>query len=306
MEKHFPSYLNLLENGELAKKAGQLNQILEECTLCPWECRVNRNAGKLGHCQTGQEARVYSYMPHHGEERPLSGQNGSGTIFFSGCNLHCVFCQNADISQENYGLTTTAEKLAKMMLTLQDLGCHNINLVSPTHVIPQIVQALLKAARGGLHLPLVYNSGGYDSLQTLSLLDGIIDIYMPDMKYFNPDTALRLSGIQEYPKINRMAVVEMHRQVGDLHIDPTGIARRGLMIRHLVLPNNLADTRKICHFISKSVSKNAYLNIMAQYRPEYKAQKFPEINRRITQQEFENAIDSAQAVGLQRLDSLPS
>ena len=242
-------------------------------------------------------------MAHHGEERPISGVRGSGTIFFSGCNLHCVFCQNADISQQNYGLPVSAEKLAQMMLALQELGCHNINLVSPTHVVPQIMQALLIAAGSGLSLPLVYNTGGYDCQETLRLLDGVIDIYMPDMKYFNQQTAERLSGIKNYPAINQVAVKEMHRQVGDLVLDRNGIAIHGLLIRHLVLPAGAADTGKIAQFISKEISADTYVNIMDQYRPEYQSGDFPEINKRISQREYEAAVQSALDAGLRRLDS---
>lgn len=303
MPYSYPSYLELTKNGMLAERTQQLSKALEECRLCPWRCGVNRLAGETGRCQIGGDARVYSYMAHHGEERPISGVRGSGTIFFSGCNLHCVFCQNADISQQNYGLSVSAEKLAQMMLALQELGCHNINLVSPTHVVPQIIQALQIAAGSGLSLPLVYNTGGYDCQETLRLLDGVIDIYMPDMKYFNQQTAERLSGIKNYPAINQVAVKEMHRQVGDLVLDRNGIAIHGLLIRHLVLPGGAADTGKIAQFISEEISANAYVNIMNQYRPEYQSGDFPEINRRISQREYKAAVQSALDAGLRRLDS---
>lgn len=305
MSDSYPSYLGLTKKGVLAERARQLSKALEECRLCPWRCGVNRLAGETGQCQTGTEARVYSYMPHHWEEKPLSGLRGSGTIFFSGCSLHCVFCQNADISQQNYGLPVSAEKLAQMMLALQGLNCHNINLVSPTHVVPQILQALFIAAGRGLSLPLVYNTGGYDCLETLRLLDGVIDIYMPDMKYFNQQTGERLSGIKNYPAINQAAVKEMHRQVGDLVLDQNGTAIRGLLIRHLVLPGGEADTGKIAKFISKEISADAYVNIMDQYRPEYQAADYPEINRRISRREYEAAVQSAFEAGLRRLDGWP-
>jgi len=302
MADPYPSYLMLVENGVLAQRISQLNHIIRACRLCPWRCSVDRAIGETGQCQIGREARVHSYMAHHGEEKPLSGIRGSGTIFFSGCNLHCVFCQNADISQQNYGSPVSAEEIAQMMLVLQEQGCHNINLVSPTHVVAQIMQAVLIAARGGLSLPLVYNTGGYDSLETLALLDGIIDIYLPDMKYFNPHTAERLSGIKNYPAINQAAVKEMQRQVGDLVLDQAGIAQRGLIIRHLVLPGNVAETGKIAHFISREISANAYVNIMDQYRPEYHARDFLEINRCITHQEYQQAVRAALDAGLMRLE----
>jgi putative pyruvate formate lyase activating enzyme len=306
MPEIYPSYIGLVNNGVLAERARQLRKALEECRLCPWRCGINRLAGETGQCQTGAEARVYSYMPHHGEERPLRGTSGSGTIFFSGCNLHCVFCQNADISQQNYGLHVSADKLAQMMLALQGLGCHNINLVSPTHVVPQIMQALLIAAGEGLSTPLAYNTGGYDNMETLRLLDGVIDIYMPDMKYFSQQTGERLSGIKNYPAINQVAVREMHRQVGDLVFDKNGVAIHGLLVRHLVLPGGAAETEKIMHFISEEISLDTYVNIMNQFRPEYQAGDFPEINRRISQKEFEAAFQSAVDAGLRRLDGWPS
>lgn len=245
---------------------------------------------------------VSSYGPHFGEEAPLVGRNGSGTIFFSYCNLHCVFCQNYTISQLGEGEPVARETLASMMLSLQDRGCHNINLVSPTHVVPYILEALDIAAAKGLHLPLVYNTGGYDAIETLKLLDGIVDIYMPDMKYSDGKTAERLSSIKDYPKINRAAVKEMHRQVGDLKLDEDGIAQRGLLVRHLVLPNGLAGTQAIVKFLANEVSTNTYLNIMSQYRPCHKAFEIPGLDRSPRDQEFSDAIKLAHQQGLHRLD----
>jgi len=245
---------------------------------------------------------ISSYGPHFGEEAPLVGRRGSGTIFFTYCNLRCVFCQNYTISQLGEGRAVDREELAGMMLSLQAKGCHNINLVSPTHVVPYILDALELAVSLGLYLPLVYNSGGYDSVETLKLLDGIVDIYMPDMKYSDEKTAEQLSGIKDYPSINRAAVREMHRQVGDLQIDEEGVARHGLLVRHLVLPNRLAGTQEVVRFLAQEVSTNTYLNIMAQYHPCYKAFEISQLSRPVNKQEFHEAIDLAHQQGLDRLD----
>jgi putative pyruvate formate lyase activating enzyme len=263
---------------------------------------VNRLAGESGQCRVTDQVIVSSYGPHLGEEAPLVGRNGSGTIFFSYCNLHCAFCQNYIISQLGEGSPTTKETLAGMMLSLQAQGCHNINLVSPSHVVPYILEALDIAAAKGLRLPLVYNTGGYDSLATLELLDGIIDIYMPDMKYADAKTAERLSDVKDYPQINRAAVKEMHRQVGNLKIDEKGIAQRGLLVRHLVLPDGLAGTEGVVKFLANEVSANTYLNVMSQYRPCYKAFDIPGLERPLKDQEFNEAINMAHQQGLYRLD----
>ena len=247
---------------------------------------------------------ISNYGPHFGEEAPLVGKHGSGTIFFTYCNLQCVFCQNYAISQLGEGRAVDREELAGMLLSLQAKGCHNINLVSPTHVVPYIVDALELAVGKGLYLPLVYNSGGYDSVETLRLLDGIIDIYMPDMKYSDEKTAEQLSGIKDYPKVNKAAVKEMHRQVGDLQIDEQGVAHRGLLVRHLVLPDRLAGTQEVVRFLAQQVSTNTYLNIMAQYRPGYKALDIPQLARPVLGQEFYEAIDLAHEQGLYRLDKV--
>ena len=276
--------------------------MLEDCCLCPRHCGVNRLAGESSKCHTTDEALVSSHGPHFGEEAPLVGKHGSGTIFFTYCNLRCAFCQNYTISQLGEGSAVGREKLAGMMLSLQSNGCHNINLVSPTHVVPYILDALELAVSMGLCLPLVYNTGGYDSLETLKLLDGIVDIYMPDMKYSDDKTAERLSGIKDYPKVNRAAVKEMHRQVGDLEIDEQGVAQRGLLVRHLVLPNRLAGTEEVVRFLAQEVSANTYLNIMAQYHPCYQAFDMTQLARPLNRQDFYEAIELANQQGLSRLD----
>ncbi|MFC1939296.1 radical SAM protein [Chloroflexota bacterium] len=259
-------------------------------------------AGESGKCHITDQVIVSSYGPHFGEEAPLVGGYGSGTIFFTYCNLQCAFCQNYTISQLGDGTKTDREDLARIMLSLQGRGCHNINLVSPTHVVAHILDALELAVGMGLHLPLVYNSGGYDSVETLKLLDGIADIYMPDMKYSDEKTAEQLSGIKDYPQANQAAIKEMHHQVGDLQIDEEGIARRGLLVRHLVLPNGLAGTKDIVRFLAQEVSTSTYLNIMAQYHPCYKAFEIPLLSRPVNKQEFYEAINLAHQHRLDRLD----
>jgi putative pyruvate formate lyase activating enzyme len=297
-----PAYIQLLESGVLAERVKTAYQRLENCTLCPRACRVNRLAGEKGICQTGALAMVSSYGPHFGEEKPLSGWRGSGTIFFTRCNLNCVFCQNYDISQTSAGEELEPDQIAELMLRLQSYGCHNINLVSPTHVVPQVLAATMIAAESGLHLPIVYNTGGYDSVSTLQLLDGVVDIYMPDMKYANAETARRYSGIRSYPQVNRAAVKEMHRQVGDLLLDERGIAIRGLLVRHLILPNRLAGSAEVIDFLAREISTTTYLNLMDQYHPEYLACRYPELSRRITPEEYQEVVQLARRAGLYRLD----
>lgn len=298
-----PSYLNLLQSGELAKRVRAAYQDLEHCDLCAHRCGVNRRETTRGTvCRTGERARVSSYHAHFGEEAPLVGHGGSGTIFFAWCNLRCQFCQNFEISQHGAGDEVEPEELAGMMLHLQAAGCHNINFVSPSHVVAPILAATLIAAQAGLHVPLVYNTGGYDALKALALLGGVIDIYMPDMKYAEAAIARRYSKIRDYPAINRAAVKEMHRQVGDLQVDEAGIARRGLLVRHLVLPADLAGTRDILRFLALEISADTYLNLMDQYRPCYKASEYPELNRRITPEEYARAVGWAKELGLTRLD----
>jgi putative pyruvate formate lyase activating enzyme len=301
-ERHAAAYTELFRRGELKKQIEAAKSLLQDCHLCPNHCGVNRLEGEVGRCRTASEAIVSSYGPHFGEEAPLVGRRGSGTIFFTDCNLRCLFCQNYSISQLGEGEKVSKEELALMMLSLQAQGCHNINLVSPTHVVPQILEALEVAVESGLHLPLVYNSGGYDSMETLKILDGTVDIYMPDMKYSDKSIAEELSGIENYPQVNRAAVKEMHRQVGDLKIDGDGIAQRGLLVRHLVLPNGLAGTKEVVNFISKEISLNTYSNIMGQYHPCYKAYEIPSLARPISTAEFQEAVELAHQAGLNRLD----
>ena len=296
------AYLELYHSGELKERVEAAKSILQSCSVCPRCCSVNRLEGEVGECHTPGEAMVSSYGPHFGEEAPLVGRRGSGTIFFTNCNLRCVFCQNYSISQLGEGEKASKEELAYMMLSLQAQGCHNINLVSPTHVVPQILEALEIAVKSGLHLPLVYNTGGYDSLRTLEMLDGIIDIYMPDMKYSDEKIAEEFSGIKNYPSINRAAVKEMHRQVGDLEINDEGVAQRGLLVRHLVLPNRLAGTKEVVNFLAREISPNTYVNIMAQYHPCHKAFQIPSLARRISTAEFQEATELAYHAGLSRLD----
>ncbi len=303
MSEFEAAYLELLRSGELERRAQEAYTVLEDCRLCGRECRVNRLEDvKRAVCRTGEKAVVSSFNAHFGEEDPLVGQHGSGTIFFTNCNLKCQFCQNYEISQLGEGREVSPEEIASMMLYLQGQGCHNINFVSPTHVIPQIMAALLIAAEKGLRVPLVHNTGGYDSLEALRLLDGIVDIYMPDMKYADGEVGRKYSKIKDYPKVNQAAVKEMHRQVGDLVMDERGIAQRGLLVRHLVLPNGLAGTTEIVKFLAEEISPETYLNVMAQYRPMYKAHKYPEVNRRPTLEELQEAVNLAHEAGLTRLD----
>ncbi len=298
-----PGYLRLLRSGELPGRVEEAYHRLEACDICPRECGVNRRESHKGAaCRTGERAWVSSYNPHFGEEAPLVGTGGSGTIFFAWCNLRCQYCQNAEISQLGEGREVEPGELAAMMLRLQHMGCHNINFVSPTHIVPQILAGVLIAARAGLHLPLVYNTGGYDSIKTLRLLDGVFDIYMPDMKYADKSVAQRLSKVENYPSVNQAALAEMHRQVGDLRMDQHGVALQGLLVRHLVLPEGLAGTADIVRFLAEQVSIDTYINIMDQYRPCYKAQSYPELGRRITHEEYAGAVRLAEQAGLHRLD----
>jgi putative pyruvate formate lyase activating enzyme len=297
-----PAYHPLLHSGELKRRVAEAYARLEACDICARECGVNRRLSTEGAgCRTGERAMVSSYGPHFGEEDPLVGRGGSGTIFFSWCNLRCQYCQNYEISQAGMGHQVEPEDLAEMMLSLQSQGCHNINFVSPSHVVPQILAGLLIAAQAGLRLPLVYNTGGYDSLKTLALLDGVVDIYMPDAKYADPGVAQRYSRIRNYPAVNQAALKEMHRQVGDLTMDDRGVAQRGLLVRHLVLPSGLADTAEVVRFLRDQISPNTYINVMAQYRPCYRAHGLPPLDRSITNQEYAEAVHLAQEAGL-RLD----
>ncbi len=285
---------------DLEASVREAYRLLEACCVCPRKCGVNRLKGEKGHCQVGEELVSSSFGPHFGEEPELVGRNGSGTIFLTSCNLNCLFCQNYDISQLRHGVVTSIGRFVEQMLALQKRGCHNINFVSPTHFAPQILKAIWIAKEKGLNLPLVYNSGGYDSVEMLKLFDGIIDIYMPDAKYGDGDPAMRFSNAPNYPTIMKEALKEMHRQVGDLVVDGEGIAQRGLIIRHLVLPNDLAGTGEIMHFIATEISKDSYVNIMDQYRPCYKGITHPEVNRCITMDEYRRAIELARKEGLHR------
>ncbi|HUU64162.1 MAG TPA: radical SAM protein [Dehalococcoidia bacterium] len=299
-------YQELYRSGELGGRVERARDILKNCHLCPRRCRADRLSGERGMCRIASEVVVSSYGPHFGEEAPLVGISGSGTIFFSYCNLRCMFCQNYSISQLGQGRVATKREIAKMMLALEERGCHNINLVTPTHVVPQILEALEIAVGLGLSIPLVYNCGGYESVETLELLDGIVDIYMPDMKYSNERNARRFSGVKDYPEANRAAVKEMHRQVGDLQIDERGVARRGLLIRHLVLPSGVAGTEGVVSFIAEEISRNTYLNVMAQYYPAHRAFKLPALSSPLRNEEFLEAVDIARGHGLERLDGARS
>lgn len=274
---------------------------LESCRLCPRECRVNRLRGEEGFCGVDARLWVSSYGPHYGEEPPLSGDNGSGTIFFTYCNLKCVYCQNYTISQLGDGDIVSEEDLANMMLYLQRLGCYNINLVTPTHFIPQILSALTMALERGLVVPIVYNTSGYEKIEVLKLLDGIVDIYLPDMRYSSNEYAVRYSSAPSYPEISRLAVKEMYRQVGNLVLDERGISKKGLIIRHLVMPEDISGTEDILKFIAEEISKDTYISLMAQYRPEHKARNLPPLNRKITSKEYKRAVEIAKNLGLRNV-----
>ncbi|MBR1368033.1 radical SAM protein [Methanocalculus chunghsingensis] len=296
-------YPDLHHEGILKRRAEAAAEILKDCTLCPHACHVDRTAGERGFCRTGERLIVSGFSPHYGEEEPLVGKRGSGTIFFTHCNLACVYCQNYDISQEGRGYEISPGELAGIMLKLQEMGCHNINLVSPTHQVTGILGAIDIAAGHGLTIPIVYNTGGYDAVTTLKLLDGVIDIYMPDAKYGEGKIANDLSGAPDYVEKMHEALKEMHRQVGNLVIRD-GIAERGMIIRHLVLPDDLAGTREVVAFIAEEISPDAYLNIMPQYRPAFRVesmdQRYRSLQRRITPKEFDDALMTARSYGLWR------
>ncbi len=297
-----PAYLELHAKGVLRERTRKALQTLRSCVLCPRMCRVDRWEGEKGFCRTGRRAVVSSYNAHFGEESPLVGRSGSGTIFFTHCNLMCLFCQNFEISHLGAGQEVGPESLAHMMLDLQDMGCHNINFVTPSHVVAQILEALELAVEGGLNVPLVYNTGGYDRVETLRMLDGVVDIYMPDIKFFDPAVSQRLCQAPDYPEVVRTALKEMHCQVGDLAVDAQGIAQRGLLVRHLVMPHDLAQTKGVMAFLGNEISADTYVNIMDQYRPCGEAHSHRDLSRRITQGEYQQAVESARAAGLHRLD----
>ncbi|MBL7155233.1 MAG: radical SAM protein [Candidatus Portnoybacteria bacterium] len=295
----FPNYLKLSDK-ELVQRAEALWGILENCQICPRQCRVNRLKEEKGFCQLADRPKVSSFHPHFGEESVLVGRGGSGTIFFTSCNLACLYCQNYDISQLRQGEEISFERLAEMMIKLQQLGCHNINFVTPTPQVPQIVKGLVIARKEGLKIPLVYNTNAYDTVTILKLLEGIIDIYMPDAKYSDDKLAVKYSQASDYFAIMKKAIKEMHQQVGDLKVNQEGIATRGLLIRHLVLPHNLAGSEKIFNFLAKEISPDTFLNIMDQYRPCYQAFDYPELARMISQEEYQEAVKLAKEAGLTR------
>ena len=297
-----PSYLQLHKKGQLSKRVEEATSLLKECCLCPRQCAVDRLSNEKGFCKTGRRAKVASYNAHFGEEAPLVGKSGSGTIFFSFCNLRCSFCQNYEISHLGEGVEMEAKDLATIMIKLARSGCHNINLVTPTHVVPQILEALLLAVENGLNIPIVYNSSGYERVETLKLLSGIIDIYMPDFKFWDQKWADRYCHAPNYREMAVGALKEMHDQVGDLEINKNGIAERGLLVRHLVMPHGIASTKDVMEFLSHEISTNTYVNVMDQYRPCGTAYQDEYINHRILAKDYAMALEWAKNAGLKRLD----
>ena len=295
-----PSYISLYEKGELRHRVELLKEFLRECRLCPRQCRVNRLDEEVGVCQARSELMVSSAFHHFGEEPPLVGYHGSGTIFLTHCNLRCLFCQNYDISHLGSGEHITSSDMTRIMLRLQEMDCHNINFVTPTHYVPQIVASLPEAIEKGLRLPIVYNCSGYESIEVIRLLEGIVDIYMPDAKYIDEKYSKRFSNAPDYPEVIKEVLKEMHRQVGDLATNSKGVAERGLLIRHLVMPNGVASSEAVLKFIAEEISVHSYVNIMDQYRPEYRAHEYPEINRRITHKEYLEAVQWAKHYHLYR------
>lgn len=293
-----PAYLKSYRDGRLDSIIIQSYKLLNSCSLCPRKCGVNRLNNERGFCKTGLNPVVYSFMSHQGEEPPVSGTLGSGTIFFSNCNMACVYCQNYEFSQEGRGKEVSCEDLAGYMLDLQKINCHNINLVTPTHILPQILKALKIAIKGGLEIPLVYNTGGYELVEIIKLLDGIVDIYLADMRYADNEASLKYSSAPDYPKYNQDALKEMRAQIGRDEIDQKGIIRRGLIIRHLVLPNNVSQTDKVMRFISEELSRDSLVSLMSQYLPYHRASEFRDIDRRLTNKEYENAKEIMEKYGL--------
>jgi putative pyruvate formate lyase activating enzyme len=295
-----PSYINLFEKGELNKRVELLQEFIKECQLCPRQCHVNRLNGEVGYCGAGSDLMVSSAFPHFGEEPPLVGLNGSGTIFLTHCNLRCIFCQNYDISHLGRGERITLSDMARAMVKLQEMGCHNINFVTPTHYSSQIVASLPKAMEWGLRLPIVYNCSGYESIEVIRLLEGVVDIYMPDVKFMDEKYSKRYSNAPDYPEVIKKVLKEMHRQVGDLTTNSKGVAERGLLIRHLVMPGGVASSEAVLKFIAEEISVHSYVNIMNQYRPEYRANEYSEISHPITHQEYLEAIQLAKGFRLYR------
>ena len=301
-----PSYIALTQQGDLEKRVQDLWDILKDCRLCPRECRVNRLEGEVGYCKADSGLIVSSAFPHFGEESPLVGYHGSGTIFLTHCNLQCIFCQNFDISHLGRGERITPSDMARMMIRLQELGCHNINFVTPTHYVPQIVASLPEAVEHGLRIPLVYNCSGYESLEVIQLLEGIVDIYMPDAKFMDEKYSREYCNAPDYPGVLKKVLKEMHRQVGDLQLDNRGVATKGLLVRHLVLPNGIAGTKGVATFLAAEISKDTYLNIMDQYRPAHHAHEIPRIARPLHKDEYLDAVNTALGCGLERLDGANS
>jgi len=294
----YPRYLNIKEE-EFDRRIEKAYKLLSSCEVCPHKCRVNRLKGERGFCRSGEEVMISSYNNHFGEEPPLVGNFGSGTIFFTNCNLKCIYCQNYPISQLGNGNKVSLQELAKIMLALQKRECHNINLVTPTHFVPQILKSLKLAIKMGLCIPLVYNTSGYDSVNTLKLLDGVVDIYLPDARYADNEIARKYSSAPNYFKIMKKSLKEMYRQVGDLAVDKTGVAHSGLIVRHLVLPGGLSGSKKIMHFITREISPHTYISLMAQYFPAYQADQFPPLSRRIDKEEYREALQAFKEEGLE-------
>ncbi|MBN1932832.1 MAG: radical SAM protein [Desulfobacterales bacterium] len=300
-----PVYIKAFQSGLLHEKVKSANKILNSCVLCPRECRINRIEGQLGICKTGKNAWLNAYKAHLGEETPLIGKNGSGTFFFTHCNLLCIFCQNYELSHEGRGKEISNSEMAEMMLILQEAECPNIHFISPTHVVPQILSALEIAVQKGLSIPLVYNSSGYESIETLKILDGIIDIYMPDFKFWDPDISEKLCSAYDYPEKARAAIIEMHRQVGDLVLDESGKAHRGLLLRHLIMPSGLAGTQNIMHFVAQEISPNTYVNIMPQFKPHGRSYEVKELMNCITEDDYADTLKAAREAGIHRIDPRP-
>ena len=302
----WPAYLDTWKSGELARRVDEAVRVLERCTVCPRDCEVNRLENEAKVCRVGRKAKVATFFPHFGEEDCLRGWRGSGTIFFSWCNLKCVFCQNWDTSNEGEGREATPPELASMMLDLERQGCHNINFVSPEHVVPQMLEGLILAIERGLRLPVVYNTSAYDSLHSLSLLDGVVDIYMPDLKTLDEKTSARLLKAKDYPEVAKAAIREMHRQVGELTLDDEGIARRGLLVRHLVMPDLVHETRECLRFLADEISPRTWVNVMDQFYPagmvNMKPEKYPSLTRKLRAEEHLEALAHAKDAGLTRID----
>ena len=298
-----PGYLSLHRSGELKRRGEQLWAMMESCELCPRMCGVNKLKGERGFCDANSQLEISAFHPHYGEEKPLVGKGGSGTIFLTNCSLRCVFCINSEISQGGQGSERTIDEFAQMMISLQKRGCHNINFVTPTHYSPHILLAVDGAASWGLKVPLVYNTCGWERVEILKILDGRVDIYLPDFKYSDGEMAARYSsGAFEYPELTKKALLEMHRQVGVAKPDKDGLMYRGLMVRHLVMPNDVSGTKEVIDWIAGNLTKDTYLNLMSQYRPMYKASDYPKISRRITGEEYATAVNHARQAGLTNLD----